>query len=58
MKRLTFGQAQSLEEKAAMVKKKGYDSGKASTGSSGPTSWKAKPDVGKKKLGVVLKKKM
>ena len=57
MKKLTFGQAQSLEEKAVMVKKKGYDSGEPSTGSSGKTKWKVKLTSSKGKVGVGLKKK-
>jgi len=58
MGKLTFGKKPSMGEKTAMAMKKSYDSGKPSTGSSGPTKWKAKPDISKKKFGVKIKRKI
>lgn len=57
MKRLTFSNKQSVEEKTAMVKKRGYDTGKPSAGASKDGDWKVKPTVKKKKIGLTATKK-
>ncbi len=57
MGKITFGTKKTPAEKADMATKKGYDSGKASTGSTGAPKWKAKPTASKGKVGVEIKKK-
>ena len=56
MKKLTFGQAQSMADKAAMATKKGYDSGKPSTGAAKPITT-VKPKIGAKKIGATVQMK-
>ena len=58
MAKLTFGKKPSMGEKTAMATKKGYDSGKPSTGSSGPAKWKANPTASKGAVGITFKKKV
>lgn len=57
MKRLTFANKQSVEEKTAMAKKRGYDTGKPSTGSGKSGDWEVKPTAKKKKIGLTAIKK-
>lgn len=58
MGKITFGSKPSMAEKTAMATKKGYDSGKPSTGSTGPTEWKVKPTASKGKVGIKFTKKV
>lgn len=57
MKKLTFGKTPSVSDKVATATKRGYDTGKPSTGSAGPSKWKAKPMASKGKVGAEIKKK-
>ena len=55
---MKFGGKQSMADKMKVATKKGYDSGKPSTGSSGPTKWKANPTASKGAVGITFKKKV
>jgi hypothetical protein len=58
MGNLTFGKNPTMAAKADIAKKHGYDTGKPSTGSKGPTEWKVKPTASKGKVGITFKKKV
>lgn len=58
MKKLTFGKTPSTGDKVATATKRGYDTGKPSTGSAGPSKWKAAPTVSKNAVGIKLSKKV
>ena len=57
-KNLTFGAKQTRAQQAAMAEKRGYDTGKPSTGSKPAPKAKAKPTIEKGKVGVKNTKKM
>lgn len=55
---IKFGGKQTVGDKVAIAKKRGYDTGKPSAGSAGPTDWKVKPTAKKGKVGITFKKKV
>jgi hypothetical protein len=55
---MKFGGKQTMQDKVAMATKKGYDTGKKSTGSKPLPKAKIKPKIGKDKVGFTITKKV
>ena len=53
-KGITFGGKQTRDEKMAMATKRGYDSGKPSTGSKPAPKAKVKPTIKKGAIGIKI----
>lgn len=58
MGKITFGQKKTMANKIDMATKRGYDTGKKSTGSASPSKWRVKPTASGGKIGIQFKKKM
>jgi hypothetical protein len=57
-KNITFGGKPTRDDQAAMATKRGYDTGKPSTGSKPAPKATAKPVIEKGKVGIKITKKV
>ena len=55
---MKFVGKQTMQDKVAMATRRGYDTGKKSTGSKPLPKAKIKPKIGKDKIGFVIMKKV